>query len=198
MSPRPRTVSDEAILRAAGRVIGRVGPDRLTLAEVAGEVGLAPATLIQRFGSKRGLLLAFAKAAAATAAEPFADALAGDRSPIEALWRALLSMAEHVRTAESMANNLAFLQVDLSDPEFHRYARAHAHSVRAGIVSLLERAIAAGELLPCDADRLGSALHTTFNGALLSWAILGDGSVDEWVRRELSTVLSPWLVAASL
>ena len=58
MSPRPRTVSDEAILAATARMIGRVGPVRLTLADVGGEVGLSPATLLQRFGSKRGLLIA--------------------------------------------------------------------------------------------------------------------------------------------
>ncbi len=35
------------------------GPSRFTLADVADAVGLSPATLVQRFGSKRGLLLAF-------------------------------------------------------------------------------------------------------------------------------------------
>ena len=61
MSPRPRTVSDQAILAATARVIGDLGPAKLTLARVASEVGLAPATLVQRFGSKRGLLLALAE-----------------------------------------------------------------------------------------------------------------------------------------
>ena len=41
MSPRPRTVSDEEILAATARMIGRVGPLRLTLGHVAREVGLA-------------------------------------------------------------------------------------------------------------------------------------------------------------
>jgi AcrR family transcriptional regulator len=53
MSPRPRTASDEEILAATHRVISSVGP-RFTLADVAREIGLAPATLIQRFGSKKG------------------------------------------------------------------------------------------------------------------------------------------------
>ncbi|MFD8888404.1 helix-turn-helix domain-containing protein [Streptomyces erythrochromogenes] len=57
---RPRGVEDAVILRAAVRVMGRVGPAGLTLAAVAGEVGLVPGTLVQRFGSKRGLLLALA------------------------------------------------------------------------------------------------------------------------------------------
>src|SRR4029453_18072761 len=56
--PRPKTVADDAVLDAAMRVIDRGGPSELTLAAVAREVGLAPATLLQRFQSKRGLLLA--------------------------------------------------------------------------------------------------------------------------------------------
>jgi AcrR family transcriptional regulator len=56
--PRPRTVTDEHILGAAHRAMARLGPGRLTLADIAKEAGLSPATLIQRFGSKRGLMLA--------------------------------------------------------------------------------------------------------------------------------------------
>ncbi|MFC7728173.1 TetR/AcrR family transcriptional regulator [Actinomadura keratinilytica] len=68
---RPRTTSDEAILQATGRALLRHGPGRLTLGGVAAEAGLSPATLVQRFGSKRGLLLAFARRAAEHAREPF-------------------------------------------------------------------------------------------------------------------------------
>src|SRR6266705_415794 len=56
MSPRPRETSDEEILAAAARVMQRRSPAELTLADVAREAGVVPATLIQRFGTKRGLL----------------------------------------------------------------------------------------------------------------------------------------------
>lgn len=55
---RPRTVSDESILDATLTVVQRVGPARVTLAAVAAEVGLSAATLVQRFGTQRDLLLA--------------------------------------------------------------------------------------------------------------------------------------------
>ena len=51
---RPRGIGDAAILRATIDVIGRVGPVGLTLAAVAGEVGLVPGTLMQRFGIQTG------------------------------------------------------------------------------------------------------------------------------------------------
>ena len=50
MSPRPRTVQDAAILDAAIEVLGRIGSEKMTLADVGAEVGLSAATLVQRFG----------------------------------------------------------------------------------------------------------------------------------------------------
>ncbi len=85
MTPRPRTVADADILEATGRVIGQAGPSRFTLADVAAEVGLSPATLVQRFGSKRGLLLAVAESAVHFVDACFADIRAANPSPIEAL-----------------------------------------------------------------------------------------------------------------
>ena len=45
MAPRPKTVEDAEIVAATGRVIGRVGPSKLTLALVAREVALMPVLL---------------------------------------------------------------------------------------------------------------------------------------------------------
>ena len=48
------------------RVMLRRGPAELTLREIAAEAGVTAGALVQRFGSKRKLLLAHAKHAAAT------------------------------------------------------------------------------------------------------------------------------------
>ena len=65
MAPRPRTVSDEDLINATMRVMSRLGPVKLTLAEVAKEAGVTAATLVQRFGSKRGLMLRISAALSA-------------------------------------------------------------------------------------------------------------------------------------
>ena len=57
--------------------MSRLGPARLTLAEVAKEAGLSPATLVQRFGSKRGLMLALWAAAVEGVDACFAMTAAG-------------------------------------------------------------------------------------------------------------------------
>ncbi len=53
--PRPKLVSDDDVLQATRRVMLREGTDRFTLADVAKEVGLSRAALIQRFDNKAGL-----------------------------------------------------------------------------------------------------------------------------------------------
>src|SRR2546425_9354890 len=58
MSPRPKKASDEQVFAAAQRVMSRLGPSQLKLADIAAEAGLTAGALVQRFGSKLGLLRA--------------------------------------------------------------------------------------------------------------------------------------------
>lgn len=51
MSPRPRGHTDTEILEAAAHVVAK-NPDRWTLRELGDFIGMSPATLVQRFGSK--------------------------------------------------------------------------------------------------------------------------------------------------
>jgi AcrR family transcriptional regulator len=189
--PRPKTVDDDAVLDAAGRLIGRAGPAAVTFAAVAAEVGLSPATLVQRFGSKRGLLLALAGRGAGTGGDALRAAAARHRSPLRALAAGLVDMAAGLASPEVLANHLAFLQFDLGDPEFHALAHAHAAAVRTAIRALLDAAVAAGELAPTDTARLAAAVQTTYNGALITWAIERRGRLDAWLRHELDTLLAP-------
>ena len=183
------------ILAATARMISRVGPARLTLADVGDEVGLAPATLLQRFGSKRGLLIALVQQALESVDDSFTSVRAARHSALDAAIAAAGTMAEHVRTPEELANNLAFFQIDLSDAEFHRLALEHSRRVRAGYQALLQEAITVGELIECDAGALASALQAVAAGSLLNWAIHRDGPVADRVRADIETLISPYRTA---
>jgi AcrR family transcriptional regulator len=191
MIGRPRTVSDDEILSATARAISRVGPHRLTLAAVAAEANLAPATLVQRFGSKRGLLLAFSGQASGDPAIQFASARARTASPLAALRAALLGMASGIDTPEQLANHLAFLQTELVDPDFLRHTVGHANATLEHIRVLLAAAVDTGELASGDITRLARAIYVTYNGALISWAILREGALTRWLGRELDFLLDP-------
>ncbi len=202
MSPRPRLASDAEIVEAAKRVISREGPNGFTLAEVGREAGLAPATLVQRFGSKRGLMLAVAGRGAGAGAGAgmeapescFAAARRETSSPLEALMRGLEDMANMAPTPEELSNHLAFLQIDLTDPDFHALALANALTNRKGIIELLDEAIAAEELRGCDTHRLSVAVDAIAGGALINWAIHREGTAREAIHDALETLLGPYRV----
>jgi len=185
---RPRRASDEQVLAGAARVIARLGPARLTLAQVGREVGLAPATLMQRFGSKRGLMLALVRHSTQTAASRFPDATDPEQR-LRALADAMASKTRAL-TPESLANHLAFLQLDLVDPEFRQLAGEHARAVRDQIRICLDAAVAAGQLPSQDTARLARSVQVAYNGALLTWALEPDGRVEEQVRHEIEVILA--------
>ena len=189
---RRRTRPDSEVLGATIRVILRLGPARLTLAAVASECGLAPATLLQRFGSKRGLLLAVARQSAGMVHQCFSQVRSRNPSPLTALRAALDEMARQARTPEEMANSLAFLEIDLTDPDFHRLAFQSSQAIVSGYRALLEDAIEARELVRCDTVRLAHAIQALANGSMLEWAIHRDGSLADWLRRDVDTLLAPY------
>lgn len=189
---RPRGVEDAVILRAAADVIGRVGPVGLTLAAVAREVGLVPGTLMQRFGSKRGLLLALAEQSAKNA-----DALPGrvreeHESPLEALAALILEPMASMATPETFANHLAFLCIDLTDPQFRRHALAIHQAQGRAIEALLTESLLAGELRTgTNIAALARSVQAITSGAGLLWTLDRQGTLAQRLRQELNNVLSP-------
>jgi AcrR family transcriptional regulator len=193
---RPRATSDEDILNATHRVVMRVGPN-LTLADVAREAGISPATLVQRFGSKRGLLLAFAAAGSSGLDHEFARIRQTSRSPLAAIYATAECMAAMAQTPEMLSNNLALLQIDLTDPEFHKHAHAHSRAMQAEIKALLDEAVASGELQCRDTSRLARAVQTMMGGSLLQWAVDRDGRAGDRVREDLDTLLEARIASTS-
>jgi AcrR family transcriptional regulator len=149
--PRPKTRTNDEILEATHRVILERGPHGLTLAHVAEAVGLSPATLLQRFESKQGLILAFARWSAARTGALVERDGAGGLSSIRA---ALLRFAEELDDRDRFANSMALLFEDVRDPELRAIAGGHAEAREKAIAAGLRVAQRRGELAPCDADAL--------------------------------------------
>jgi AcrR family transcriptional regulator len=196
MSPRPRETSDEQILAATARVMQRRSPTQLTLADVAKEAGVVPATLIQRFGTKRGLLLAMCSTAPASMPKAFAAARAKYQSPLKALIELYAEGTSFAPTPEAMANGLAYLQIDLTDPDFYAITLAQFRAIRDETKKLLDEAVAACELRRCATAALARLIQHVNGGAMLAWAVYRQGSVASWVRRELEFLLLPYRQAA--
>ena len=196
MSPRPRKASDEEIFAAAQRAMGRLGPAQLTLAEIAAEAGLTAGALVQRFGSKRELLVAMTERFSSGTPEFLAGLRAAHASPLAAL-RAYADCVAHLGESPAMyAHHLAYLQADLADPDLQRLLREQAVATRAILHGWLDEAAAAGELAPhADTAALARAVEVTLNGSLMTWAFHQDGAAADWLRHDLETVLRPYLTA---
>jgi AcrR family transcriptional regulator len=194
MSPRPRKVSDAEIFAAAWRAMSRLGPGELTLAAIAGEAGLTAGALVQRFGSKRALLLALAAGAADAVPDLVSELRATHRSPLAALRAYADCMAGLAASPAAVARNLAWLQVDLTDPDFRRHLVTHARATRAGLRGLIAAAVAAGELAPAtDAAGLARTVEAVLSGSIFGWALYQRGTAVRWLREDLDAVLAPHL-----
>jgi AcrR family transcriptional regulator len=193
MSPRPRETSNAEILAALARVMQRRSPVELTLADVAKEAGVVPATIIQRFGTKRELLLANCKAWTADVSGQFAVARARYGSPLKTLIELFVEFSGFAATPESMANFLAYLQIDLSDPEFRAVLLQQFVTTRDETQKLLDEAIAVRELKACDTAALARLVQQVNGGAMLDWAVYRKGPLAAWIRRALEALLAPYL-----
>jgi AcrR family transcriptional regulator len=160
---RPRSKSDEQVMAATLRAVSAHGVAKLTLADVALEAGLAPSTLAERYGSKRALLLAAARSGISSVGEVNAD------SPIEFL----VALAGPVADRRAFAHHLALLELDVADPEFRAAAADH-------VAAVLDRLRTFG-LSPAEARRL----YVAYNGALVLWALAGEGSLAGALRADL-------------
>src|ERR1700730_13081068 len=194
MSPRPRKVSDSQLFAATHAVMSRVGPRELTLSVIAKEAGVTAAVLVQRFGSKRGLLLALSAKYSDGAGE-FIQALAKRHpSPLAALRAYADCMAGMAASPAALARNLAYLQIDLTDPDFRKHLVKQARATRAGLRRLVEAASAARELAQnVKPAQLARTIEAVLSGSMLTWAFYREGTAAHWMRADLEAVLKPYL-----
>jgi len=192
--PRPQKVSDDSVFEAVGRAMARLAPHELTLGEIAAEAGVTAGTLVQRFGSKRELLRHLIETACEGGGEMMAALRSANPSALATVRAYAECMAQMASSPDALARNLAYLQIDLTDPEFRKPLLSNARDTRAELAKLIREAVKAGELSPTtNAQRLARTVETITSGALLTWAIHREGSATEWMRREISAVLEPYL-----
>ena len=187
---RPRTVSDEAIYAAVSAVVTSVGPTGLTLAAVAKHAGLSAPALTQRFGTKRNLLVSYARSQATGVDELFHRARSASSSAIDAINAALLDFTSGMDSRAAIANNLAFLHLDLTDPELGAHAAEQTQALKRRLRELVELAIDQRELKTADPEVVADTIYTVYNGALVTWAIDGRGTLSDWLKERLDRVFA--------
>ena len=194
MAGRRQKVSDEEVFAAAQRAMSRRMPHDLTLADIAEEAGVTPGRLVQRFGSKRALLVALSERFAGSAGPIFAGLRAAHGGPLATLRAYAACMADLAPTPEALLRNLAYLQGDLTDEVLRGHLVENARASRTEIESLLKAAVATGELRrEVNVRSLARTVETVIGGSLMSWATYREGNAVDWIGRDLEAVLAPWL-----
>jgi AcrR family transcriptional regulator len=195
MAGRRRKVTDDEVLAAAQRAMSRRGPHELTLADIAGEAGVTPGLLVQRFGSKRELLVALSARSAGSAGALFAELRATHRRPLATLRAYARCMAALAPTPDALLRNLAYLQLDLTDEVLRGHLVDAARATRREMEALLQAAVGARELRPgVDVRGLARLIESVIGGSLMSWATWREGRAADWIVRDVDAVLVPHLL----
>lgn len=177
--PRKRSIPDATVLDAALALAEGRGPAALTFQALAAEVGLAPATLVQRFGTKAGLLQAALLRAwdmldEATAA---ADAAAGDGpAGVVDLVRRLSSQYD----PSEEADQILLLREDLRDPVL----RARGQAWIKALVTAVERR------LPIGPPGVGRLVVALWQGSITVWQFHRVGALDATLAGAVADLLT--------
>ncbi len=183
--PRRKLKTDAAVLQGAIRVIFAHGPGSFTLAQISDAVGIAPATLVQRFGDKRGLVLAaltednkrFARELEA------APRAVGAEAVIDLFW----GLTPGENDDHALADQLLWLRQDGEDPQMRTLAQARFALLREALAARLPPLSVPSET----AARLVEAL---WQGALVQWGVERKGALADYVAESLTAFFD---VAAS-
>ena len=191
MAGRPQQVTDDEILNAVGETVSAIGPSKLTVAAVASRVGVTAPAVRQRFGSTRDLLLAFASRSANAASDTFDAEAATTEDPLAGLIEGLAACGSFTNRTE-MAHHLALLHLDLTDPDLSESAAQHSRKLLAAVRRQVASAAKYGQInARTNIDDLAESVYTTFNGALLTWAIDGEGISRDWLIERLHRTIEP-------
>ena len=151
--PRTRTIPDDRIFHSIQRLLDEGGDRAVSFASVAAATGLAPPTLVQRYGSRDGMVRAARAAAWDRLSAATAEAIAAtDQKGPQALLKALAAM------------DPASLVLDARDPDLAQRAAVW----QATVESALALRLGTGQ----KARETAALLFAAWQGQLL-WSRVG-------------------------
>lgn len=189
---RPMENTDEQLLGAAVQELIIEGPDGFTLAKAATRAGVSAATLIKRFGSKEELFLRLSHRWVDTLDERLNECATGHRSPLARFRAVALHSYHDLDRADTAANQLAALAIDLQHDERRRLLHVGWGHVRRHLERHATDAVAAGELTGAPPSRLARLAQSAIEGGALTWSVQPRGSLIRRLRADLDLLLSPW------
>lgn len=177
--PRPKSLSDEAVLESALDLMRSHGPDALSFGTLAKATGLSGATLVQRFGSKPALLKAATSHAWDQLDRATEAAIAAAPAGAEGIVSLLVSLSAY-GDIDTYADNLLILREDLRDPDL----RARGRTWHAVLVAAIRTR------LPDGNEAFATAILDQWQGSLLWWSFDPGEKVEHHVERRLKAFIA--------
>ncbi len=174
--PRRKSISDEELLDRALPIMARAGPAGFTLADIAKAVGVAPATLLQRFGDKQTLIERAFTQDNARFVVWLGTLPAGVGADI--VIRIYSEATELFGEEPSLADHLLWLREDIRDPTLNRLSLQRFRLFRREIVKRLPP-------MRIPPDRVARLLDAQFHGAVVQWALEPRGRLTQFVAQSL-------------
>ncbi|HEX6421751.1 MAG TPA: helix-turn-helix domain-containing protein [Acidimicrobiales bacterium] len=179
--PRKRSISDDDLLDAALRIVRSRGPDALTFGALAPQVGLAGSTIVQRFGTKAGLLRAALSRAWDLLDQATAAAVAAAGPGPGGVVELLVALTGQYGVDDDFADQLLLLREDLRDPVL----RARGQAWLATLTDAVERRLPG----PPGRPGLGRIVVAHWQGTLTVWGFTRGAPLAEVVRTGLEDLL---------
>lgn len=172
---RPKIYSDDRIFQSMSAVLAKQGYEALTLQKIAEQARMSPAILSKRFGSKRGMLLAYYGHLVTVTRKSLDDLLRQDLPVIEALTEAFTQWHGSIKKPRELANfMMLYLDLDI-EPEFIELSKERFRVIDAGVQAILREGIRSGEIRCPDVAGMSQVLQAAATGASLIWIRDGEG-----------------------
>lgn len=177
--PRPKRVTDTAVMDAAVAVLASQGMADFTLTDVAQRVGLSRAALIQRFGDRDAILRRMAQHEV-EATRAYLDSLPLETGP-QGLWRFLQEIVGSMGSGEGFQVRVAIAALEARDPDLRRLADERYGLVRDALAARL----------PDHPERHAIArhLHAVIAGATMQWVASEHPDLSAYVLEQVGWTL---------
>ena len=173
----------QAVLDATADLVAEVGVDRTTIDEIANRSGVAKTTIYRHFATKEVLVVEAVHAC--TAFVPVVTDTGSLRDDLISCFSGMTKASYDGRLGDMM---LSLMDAAQRDPELGRLVRAQFDQKRRYATSVIERAVARGDM-PADVDI--DLLVTLLAGPLVYTKLVRRQRVtDELVAAVVDTVLA--------
>ncbi|ATU93591.1 TetR family transcriptional regulator [Phyllobacterium zundukense] len=187
---RPKTLSDESVLKIAYQLIHEHGPEALTFARLAKACGLSPATLVQRFENMAGLKQNTLLYAWDRLDEKTAKLAAIVPKTAEGAVELLIALSKDYGGIESYAEGLLVLREDLRDPTL----RARGAAWKVILSNALEDCFSG---VPNTPPEIGLLMASQWQGSLLWWSFDPQEKVERFVEDSLNRFVRAIIASGS-